>query len=344
MSRARDSWFKFEMDAWLEDTRHMTLEQRGAYIDAIVLQMKYARPLSDDMKWLSHALHISERKARAIFEGLIELGVVQRTEDGLTNKRAEFELGSRLAQRRAKAESALARERAKREKLEKANENNDDPTTEKHNNRVRVRVREDISNKTLGQNWLFDRVKTSENPSETGAQQPEVKSGQRAKPRPRPTDEQFTAFWDAYPRRVKKSEARKRFLLLSPDDADLAIQGAQAYARTVAQEARDPTKILHPTTYLNQRVFEDVNDSQSPFVEPDPVNGKVWGFWRTDPAWAKPFSASSWRSALDRAQPNGTWPWWSLGPPPGHPECLVHPDVVAERGLRDVYRGKIVHD
>lgn len=333
MARTRDSWFKFEIEAWLEDTRHMSLEQRGAYIDAIVLQMKYQRPLNDDYKWLSHALHISERKARSIVESLIDLTVIVRTDEGLTNPRAAIELESRLAQRRAKSDSALARERAKRENYENPSKNNDDPATEKHNIREEERREK---NKTLGQT----DGSTAGQMDLLGGEKiaPETK----AKPRPRPTDKQFTDFWDAYPRRVKKAEARKKFLLLTPSDADTAIEGARAYAREVALEGRDPSMVMHPTRYLNQRVFEDISDA-SCWTEPDPVDGKAWGFWRADPAW-KTFSARAWRDALDRAKPNGTWPWWNLGPPPGHPECLVHPDVLTERKLVEIYQGKITHD
>jgi uncharacterized protein YdaU (DUF1376 family) len=324
--RERDLWFKFYMNSWIKDTRHLTLEQRGAYIDMIVLQMQNGEAIKDDYKWLSHQLHISSRKAASIVESLIELTVIQRTDAGLSNPRAEFEINSRLVQLRSKSESALNRERTKREYRQNVNEINEGQAQGHHN----IREREREEDKTLGQSDLIDRAECGSKPD-------------RAKPRKKPTDAQFTAFWDAYPRRVKKAEARKKFLSLTPDDASLAIQGARSYAREVAADGRDASKIMHPTTYLNQRVFEDIQDASTDAAAPEPVDGKAWGFWRAErEQWAK-YSPAAWRAALDKAKPNGTWPWWLLGPPPGHHECLVHPTVVAERGLAEVYQGKIHH-
>ena len=51
-----------------------------------------------------------------------------------------------------------------------------------------------------------------------------------------------------------------------------------------------------------------------------------------------------WRELIAEAKPNGTWPWWVLTGPPGHDECLVHPDVIAEMGLVEIYKGRISHD
>lgn len=74
-------------------------------------------------------------------------------------------------------------------------------------------------------------------------------------------------------------------------------------------------------------------------------NGKRWGWWRPEAdKMQKTLTADYWRRALDAARPNGVWPWWQLGAPPGHSECLVHPDVVAERGLVAIYQGRIQHE
>lgn len=67
-------------------------------------------------------------------------------------------------------------------------------------------------------------------------------------------------------------------------------------------------------------------------------NGERWGFWRPDIEKLKTLSAAFWRKRLDDVKPNETWPWWHLGPPPGHAECFVHPDVITELGLVDKYR------
>lgn len=73
-------------------------------------------------------------------------------------------------------------------------------------------------------------------------------------------------------------------------------------------------------------------------------NGKRWGWWKENEAAIRSLDADYWRAAIDEAKPNGTWPWWKLTGPPGHAECLVHPDVIAERGLVEIYKGRISHD
>lgn len=73
-------------------------------------------------------------------------------------------------------------------------------------------------------------------------------------------------------------------------------------------------------------------------------NGKRWGWWKENEASIRRLGPEYWRAAIDEAKPNGTWPWWKLTGPPGHPECLVHPDVLAERGLIEIYKGRISHD
>lgn len=111
----RDPWFKFYPADWLANTRLLTLEQRGAYIDCICMQMQQERALPDDYAWLAHQMHVSKRKAQSIVEELIGLQKFQRTEAGLTNERCETEIAARLHQRHVNSEIAAAREVSKRE-------------------------------------------------------------------------------------------------------------------------------------------------------------------------------------------------------------------------------------
>lgn len=73
-------------------------------------------------------------------------------------------------------------------------------------------------------------------------------------------------------------------------------------------------------------------------------NGRPWGWWRKDRDKIATLGADYWRKALADAKPNGVWPWWLLTAPPGHPECLVHQDVIAEQGLVAIYQGRISHE
>ncbi len=80
---------------------------------------------------------------------------------------------------------------------------------------------------------------------------------------------------------------------------------------------------------------------QSTLIGP---NGKPWGWWRPLETKIKTLDAAYWRRALKETKPNGTWPWWILTAPPGHPECLMHPDVIEEEGLIAIYQGRISHE
>lgn len=72
----------------------------------------------------------------------------------------------------------------------------------------------------------------------------------------------FDAFWDAYPRKVKKTGARKKFLALSKKvPASEIIRGAERYA--LAMRDTDAKFISHPTTWLSNGCWED-EDAQSP--------------------------------------------------------------------------------
>jgi hypothetical protein len=88
-------------------------------------------------------------------------------------------------------------------------------------------------------------------------------------------------------------------------------------------------------------LLDQASTGQESIIGP---NGKRWGWWRGSESNLKALSPDDWRKALDHHRPNGTWPWWHLTAPPGHPECLVHPDVVAERNLVARYEGRITHD
>jgi uncharacterized protein YdaU (DUF1376 family) len=99
-------WFKCCPEDWLNGTRNLTPEQRGVYFDCLCLIYQFEKPLPNDDKWMSHALHISTRLWRSIRDALIACGKLVETPDGLTNVRAQFELGSRSVQVRTKPESS----------------------------------------------------------------------------------------------------------------------------------------------------------------------------------------------------------------------------------------------
>jgi uncharacterized protein YdaU (DUF1376 family) len=129
-TKERFPYFKFYPRDWLDATRNMTLEERGAYIDIIALTMEQEGGLRDDDKWIAHNLHIGTRKWRPMKARLIEAGKI-RLEGGLIiQERCLKELEILLGQRRTKVETALNRESTKRENFKKPNENNESSSTD----------------------------------------------------------------------------------------------------------------------------------------------------------------------------------------------------------------------
>lgn len=89
------------------------------------------------------------------------------------------------------------------------------------------------------------------------------------------------------------------------------------------------------------RLIDRANQPED--IAPAP-NGKAWGWWRGASGKLKALPVADWERGLAKTPPNGTWPWWLFGPPPGDPECLVPEEIVERHGWRDVYRGQIQHD
>lgn len=118
-------------------------------------------------------------------------------------------------------------------------------------------------NETLRQNGLKGgRPKTKENqsePNETKENQTkaekkrkETKGNEKAK-----TELLFARFWDAYPRKVGKPDARKKFDSLDPDEALLETMLQSIEKWKGSAQWQDPQYIPHPSTWLNQRRWED---------------------------------------------------------------------------------------
>src|SRR6185503_4725212 len=138
--KGRFPYLKFYPRDWIEATRDMSLEARGAYIDLICIIMEMEGHLADNDKWISHQMHVSPRKWKAVKAQLVGHEKI-RIEDGkILNERCLKELDALLAQRQNISGSALVRERTKRdsrvsqprtgdEKSEKRNENNVTDTT-----------------------------------------------------------------------------------------------------------------------------------------------------------------------------------------------------------------------
>jgi uncharacterized protein YdaU (DUF1376 family) len=66
-------------------------------------------------------------------------------------------------------------------------------------------------------------------------------------------DSKFEEWWLWYDYKVSKDKAKKSWNKLNENEKDLALQSVQAYV----QSTPDKTYRKHPTTYLNQKCFND---------------------------------------------------------------------------------------
>ena len=79
--------------------------------------------------------------------------------------------------------------------------------------------------------------------------------------------ELFTEFWAAYPRKTSKAEAQKAFEKLNPDREMLETMIAAIQRQKNTSQWQEERFIPHPSTWLNQRRWEDeVKDE--PAVKP----------------------------------------------------------------------------
>lgn len=138
--KQRFPYFKFYPRDWLESTRDLSLEQRGAYIDLICILMEMEGYLADNDKWISHQMHVSPRKWKALKNGLVDHEKIAIQDGQIVNDRCLKEINALMLQRQNISGSAVKRERNKRETSvkhpgnihenpEKPNKNNGDDVT-----------------------------------------------------------------------------------------------------------------------------------------------------------------------------------------------------------------------
>lgn len=101
--------------------------------------------------------------------------------------------------------------------------------------------------------------------------------------------ESFDRFWDAYPRKVGKQDARKAWRVIKPDDALSArILAAITRLRLSRQWLRDGGQYIpHPATWLRRGGWDDEPDAAQPMLSGQSVNTLTAGaaFLKGDVKW-----------------------------------------------------------
>ncbi len=124
----------------------------------------------------------------------------------------------------------------------------------------------------------------------------------------------FDQFWKAYPRRKSKDGAKRKFqsLLKRGTDPKMIVVGARRYARLCASLGTELQFMKHPTTWLNNGCWEDEDLPAAP-----------------DDSAPHHHSPDKWRRMVDLVI-SGGYPWEesSMGPPPGHPDCVCPKNLI----------------
>jgi hypothetical protein len=223
------------------------------------------------------------------------------------------------------------------------------PTEQQTNNKQATNEQQQYKENNLTKEQEVDLSSKPQAVLFAEVQEPKKPRGRNA--RKKTEDADFEMFWAIYPRKEVKLEAERKFAARKLEvGADALIEGARRYA--ASRVGQDPKFTAMPTTWLNQGRWADGAPATGAAPPPSAVqtgegavgpNGKAWGWWRKY-GGAKMSYENSMRG-VEKFRPNGTWPWWELGPPPGGEEpSILDPLVVARFGFENIYRGKVVHD
>lgn len=366
---------RIHLNDWVASTRGMSLDEEGFFWRFTVLFYDRMGDLPDNDATNARAMNLDVRRFKFMKARLIELGKISVAGGRLTNARAEREIANYVAEFKKRSEAAKAREAGKRFQAETDTQKPEigtdfAPTSVSTSPRYRA----DIASKS-------DRLRPDTNPDlsekdneikgSTATTLPEGDHSPRGRARPKPKpkplseerppyaphggadplDQAFEDFWRAFPegRKQAKGEARDTFrkIVLGRHRKGLRAKAETliAAAARYAASKPDPDFTPMPTTWLNGGRWEDVPAGPPTPApgDPEPVAGKSWGWWRGLESKFAALGEQRWRDAIDKAKPNGTWPWWILGAPPGHAECVVPPELVREFGFEEIYRGSIHH-
>jgi uncharacterized protein YdaU (DUF1376 family) len=83
---------------WLLDTSRLTPEDRGIYVQIVMLIYARGGQIDNDPKWISGSCNCSSRFVAGCISRLIQMGFIQLSDGKIAQKRAERELKSKRTQ------------------------------------------------------------------------------------------------------------------------------------------------------------------------------------------------------------------------------------------------------
>ena len=201
-------------------TRHLTRVERSVYRDSIELYYDTESALTGDFDTLSRKLlcRIDEEK-QALKDVLNEFYCLQDGE--YFHARCDAEIAKYRANKGAKARAGIASAEARR-----------------------------LKKVSIEQNLTPVEFRSTNQEPITNNQEPYIK---HTKNKP----EEFTTFWNHYPRKTNKPKAEQAFKKIRSDELDSILFNIDQLVSLGAWDLNDKQFIPHASTYLNNRRWED---------------------------------------------------------------------------------------
>jgi hypothetical protein len=188
-----------------------------------------------------------------------------------------------------------------------------------------------------GQHITIDITTLSDNKigmSEASSDAPPI--AEEVEPEPAPKrkrraigySEAFEVFWAGYPDRTNNSKPRafEQWKALEEPDQNAAVASLPQFAAYCRKNPDYPC--VHAERYLSYRRWE-AHLPAEPAERP----------WWQDPEQIARLTVDRWANGINQFAKE-FWRADKLGPPPGHPQCIVPPSVVEELRLTDIYTDK----
>ena len=234
----------FYTSDFISGTAFMNFKQRGMYITLLCLQHQQGHLREEDM------IELCGGRDEKVFEKFII------DEDGLYyNERMEIEFQKRIKYSESRKQNIQKRyERQEHmnyicstyvEHMENENENEN------------INISEDliVQSNNISTN-LGDEPQSASNAPKNEGQSP---SKEEQAPRLAPLEERFSRFWEAYPRKRAKDDAKRRWMSLKPSEALLEVMLAAIDEQNKSAEwKKEGGKFIpYPATWLNRGQWND---------------------------------------------------------------------------------------
>lgn len=231
-------YYQFHLGDYIKATAHLSNEEDLAYRRLLDMYYDTEQKIPTDIPWVSRRLRVSEK----VIENVLNDFFVS-TPEGWLNHRAEQEIRD--------FHGFLHKQRLNGKQGGRPKKTHGLPTA--NPGLTQPKPKKSLTNSQLPITILLKNVQKSEDDQ---SQSPK---------------DTFSEFWKAYPRKVGKGQAEKAWgKVKRPAETLRAILEAIGWQRTSEQWTKDGGQYIpNPSTYLNQRRWEDEKPTDGMPVDPD---------------------------------------------------------------------------